>query len=241
MSRHYTSDDHKAAFEAYMEIPTWVHVSRVVDIAPNKAAWWGSPSFKCKEGCPYHNYPALLREREVAVNENILILERGEGTESSSRAIVKRIVDENHNTNYVSGLIETLNKIVRSDLDRIAHWEYIYGMVFSQLTGLELSYDLITDRDGRLKADSRDYIKGMRIDKAEKCIYLLSHIQEQIEKLRCRVAPDTTGVANESQEPRLKIEDLRALMMTIGSPDVNVTINNSSSQDRIIDIHGREF
>jgi hypothetical protein len=245
MPRHYTADDHKAAFEAYLEVPTFNHVGRVLGIDSQKASWWASPTFRCKFGCPYHNYPILLREREVAVSENIKLFEEKKGSVSESKAIIKKIVEENHaDPDNAATVIATLNKIVRSDLERLTHWEYLYGMVFYQLTGIELDYDHIVDRNGKFKVDAEAYLKASRIDKAEKCVYLLSHIQDQIENIKGRIAPDNPNAGHQQpQDQKLKIEDLRALMMTLNNgPDVNVIINGMGpSREEVIDITGRKL
>jgi hypothetical protein len=248
MTKKYTPEDHQKAFELFSKGRDYQYAAKQLGVSFGLVHRWGTPWFVCPWGCPWHNYDKLMYERAKVLNKRITEIESGEMYNSTLESTTLDTIKRDHPVKDHHLLTREIAKIVRGDLERIAHWEYLYGKVFFDLTGLVLNPH-VEGMGLQQLPDPEElvYSRGLKLEDAEKAVALLKIIQAEIDKIRNRNAPpEDRDPPDPNQEGALDIGELRRLRQALESTsaaNVNVVLtqgfnHQQGREPRVIDVNG---
>jgi hypothetical protein len=253
----YTIEDHKKAFQLFCERPSYTYVGKIVKAPYTTVQTWSETIFKCPWNCPWHGWNKLIKSSGSAATRSIEMALLGSDSEEDRQAIIKEEVSKVISADKYKqrqSVERHLSEVVRSDLERLSHWEYLYGKVWFDLTGIPLDYrHLRRIQDGEPYNASEVvelYGKGLRFESAEKAMYALGHIQGQIDKLRERLNPTANKPPEEATPTSVvnveHIQELRLLRETIQntpSTQVNFILQQLQppTSDKVIDVKHRSI
>lgn len=243
----YNAAHHQQAFELYFQTRSFNKVSTQLELTYSTIFRWSEKDFPCKFGCPYHNWKALIEERERVSKAQIQLIQDRDFDPITSDAAIRQAIDNpNRLAPFNPEAHPTSHAVYRPDLERLAHWEYLYGKVFFDLTGMALDYAHVK-RDVSVSIE-QVYAKGMRIQSAEAALRSLAIIEDHITAIRqrlCMIKADgedgdfpwaktmTQMSADPAQKVRtqLTLDELRALR----SKPVTVDVPANNSEQRTIE------
>lgn len=212
-SKTYTASLHKEAFEIYCRTHLVSKVEIELDIPYATALAWYREGFKCPFGCPYHNYTALLEERTRVLKGQVKLLESGIDDEDARRIAAESQLNQTTNKLAVKN---SLLKVVKSDLERLAQLELLYNKVYFAITGIALVVGELDLGDQKIRLEEM-YAQGMNTTSFDSGMKSLLTILGQIDVLKKRLglisddngdAPDTK---REEEAKPLDLKDLQKL------------------------------
>jgi hypothetical protein len=239
---------HQKAWEIYSKSLSYASVAKDLGIDSRTASYWGTNFYECPWKCPFHDYQRLIRHRDNATNVQIQMIEAGEENDEriddAGREALQ--LQYKHPLELQKDTYEQMKLMTRSDAERITHWEYLYGKVFFHMTGIALNYDQVKVWGGidtfRKNAEEL-YQEGLGVPSLEKGVYMLGYIEEQIERLKKKYAPQGNQKQEEETKSPLPIDELRRLRMALESvpaTNISIALNNIREEERVIDVNYEE-
>lgn len=233
--KNYSMDHHRQAWEIYFSMRTYQAVSDEMGVDYSTITRWAAEDYKCRHpGCQWHGWERLLSEQEAAVAARLQLYEDGNlnpvaHDDAIRRAIspesepqVGLTVEENRQRMVeIERRKRVLETLVRSDFERLAHWEYVWSKVFYQVSGQVLDHKALVNADGLPLSDEQVkelFGKGLKLTSLESAVRAMSVIQDQVDKLKEKIGLHkkmtnddigTEGEMSESTTPDLTIEDMR--------------------------------
>lgn len=226
-TRPYNADDHRRAFEIYVESRSYNVVSTKIGCMLVTATRWSQEDYPCPYGCPFHGWVRLLKERSETIKaqfdpaEVVPLLSPQAMAESVSGALKARFSNEE------------ICKIVFSNVERLQHWELLYAKVYYDLTGIQLDVPNIAISD--LRGESRRaFTEGLHITTFAEGVKMLAHIEDKIENLRTSLdIPRHDEAPTKDTPQKLSISELRRLKVNVETAppeEVVQLISNGTSQ-----------
>lgn len=207
-------DLHRKAFEVFYETRNKSAAGRAAGVTYVTIMNWAYEGYNCRFGCPWHGWDKLIEEKEAALTAQMKMLDQGI---YDPVRIEKGMQDAARNPN--AERMFAINKVVRSDMERIGHYEYLYAKVFFHLTGISVAPD---NADGftseQLDEHCNKYLdkykQGLILTNFEAGMRVLNSIVDKIKELR-----NDLGVKDKEDELEgggtVTIEELRTLRKTI--------------------------
>lgn len=207
----YTSEHHEQAYRIYWDTRNYSRVSEKLDIGMDTARNWSKADFPCRFGCQWHNWEKLIIEQQEALTSRVKLFEAGNLDPIAHEACIDGVVKfDPKNRTSVEKRREAMSKLVRSDLERAAHWELLYEAVYFQLTGIVLDNSMIV-AEGSAKTRRTVYESARKINSFEAGIKALKTAQDQIDGLKTRL-----GIyASKDDEPKQEIAEQKVESLTI--------------------------
>ena len=201
MSTRYTAEDHRKAFE------TWYETRNMAEVASSLGAnyltprRWRDADFNCSWSCPYHDWDKLMDERDAALHARAQLVNGGNVDPIAHEKAMREAINNPDAPRSV-----VVNNCVRSDLERLAHWEYLYSKVYFDMTGIALDYGSIKEEEARAQ-----YRAGLHVTNAESGVRMMKVIQQQIDGLQGaeRVRPEIS--AKQEKAEQLTLQQLRQM------------------------------
>lgn len=138
MNRRYTTEDHRKAFEAWLATDNWQHAARTLGTGASLVLTvkaWARDDFQCHDGCPWHGWKKLRRDRENAFGEQIApILEQKDNAVAA--AIESKVALAPRKEEPLANRREVIASLIKSDLERIIDFEIIYNKALYHATGI---------------------------------------------------------------------------------------------------------
>jgi hypothetical protein len=185
----YTINDHKKAFELFYQLGSMNAVSRDLGIDNHTIRRWADGDGGCS--CPWHNWDALVREKDEIINARIGLLENDQyDPVAHEQAILN--YDPHKGTEISEERLLQIRRatkvMVRSDAERLTQLEYLWSKVFYHATGIVTDHTIFMDeQSGNMMEDAlrEEYFKrGMDPKNLEGCIKCLNDLMEQIDEVR---------------------------------------------------------
>lgn len=225
----YTSEEHKEAFEIYYETRTWAAVCRKLNITVPTVMSWSKKDFQCRFGCPYHGWMELIEERRNGIDRTIA------ASQTLKRDLtpveIERIASSDTKTRRTDRK-ELISRIVRSDFERITHWEILYSKVLYDLTGLVADVPGIDMAQVLNRMDTRELMRsGLHFTNGDVAVKALAYIQEQIMNLRGNISP--ANDIEEDQEQIFTLDELNRIRLqtvskpALAAPSETINFNNA--------------
>jgi hypothetical protein len=237
----YDHTHHQRAFELYLEHRSYGKVCAIMGISTLFTVQnWGSKDYRCQYGCPWHDYQRLLEERAQVSSKAIDLIERGVSSEQELLDRATAEIRKKFRTAQDKKLMmEQIQLLVRSDLERLSHWEYLYGKVYFDLTGIALPYEQLVDSDKYTLDPRKQYAKGLSVTDFTKGVYLLKEIQNKIDEIKNRnTPPEQPKAETDSDDEQMSIAELRQLRQQLDNPvGFNIGLGQ---EDRVIDVDSEE-
>lgn len=224
MRKVYSPADHQQAFEHWYEFRNLVKTAEMVGCEYTTILDWKKDTYTCRNHCPWHGWDRLAAQRQAAAEARFQLLANGNiDPLVHSTAIMEAVEKKECETpDSHSKRLAAVETLVRSDLERISHFELLYGKVFQQITGMTLDHGGIHDLPAgcnRLEQLKLIYNNGsLKIQSVESAVKVLIQITEHIKKLQedlgvkkhhTRVETVETEETEQSSSPELSIEELR--------------------------------
>ena len=168
---------------------------------------WAKADFPCRDSCAYHGWQQLAEERRRGVSLAAEISAQTELATNKIVDIVKTVLPT-----AVKDKKKLLGQMIRSDLERISHWELLYDKVYFDLTGVSLRENGVDLTQSIDKIDRRELLrKGLHVSSLDKGIDLLVKIQAEIRRLKEYQVPEETEGTSVTIEPEetMSLEELR--------------------------------
>jgi hypothetical protein len=230
--RQHTVEEHQLTCELWLENHSFKETASKSNVAQSTVEAWASDWWRCPFGCPYHNWARLDLERKRIFEQHMQGSELGVVTPEMMKAHAEAILAQDLQTNQLqtANLAEKLNSLCRGDLERIAHWEFVYAKLFRDLTGIELDVDMLA-RAEDIKPELLDFAKGLHVEKAKEAIELLQAVQSEIDKIKQR---NSVKPQAEPEGPTtVSIEELRRMRQIVESTNPKQLM--SEQQGKILD------
>ncbi len=186
---HHSTEQHKRAFELFYDLRTINAVSAELDIDTHTLRRWKTGEINCP--CPYHNWDALVQERELALSKRIDLLDQGiVDPLSHEQALLD--LDPSRTppmTEMQKSAVRPAGKVMdRSDLERLSHLEFIYAKLFFHITGCIIDHGALVDLTGEpfdlARCEKYFSEKGLEPRNLEQCVKTLIVVTQQISELR---------------------------------------------------------
>ncbi len=216
----YTAADHQKAFEIWYKTRNWTSVAQALTANWSTTKRWATHDYPCSWGCPWHNYDELIADRDKALQARKNLIDDGNfdpvSHDLAMRTAISRKTDK---TQFASNPAPML--IVRNDVERIQHWEYLWSKVYFHATGLVTTWcefqgfgDMPSFERDELEGKLRTTLTGGLVATSlEQCIRMLKVIQDQIDGLqganRKAITSSTPG------KKEMTIGELRVLRQKI--------------------------
>lgn len=214
----YDAAMHQKAFEIWVETKTYASVQSELQLDFGTVKAW-SGVWACPFACPYHNWEQLDAERAKALSSQLTLYSEGiidpiahdkairDAMDIAGSMDPNVSLDENAapGDTFLEKRTNIVKNLVRSDIERITHWELLYSKAFFQLTGVRIDYRTLMRNGEPLSPEqfSAEFLeKGMKLRSFESGIKALATIQEKIEELKRNL-----GVYGQ-KTPQEQIEDL---------------------------------
>jgi hypothetical protein len=231
--KHYTKDDHERAFQLYFEHRTYQKVADEMGIDYGTVLRWAKEDFDCTHpGCNYHGWDKLIEEKDRAIEARLKLYDEidldpvhhdqavrgvvtqpdltGDLTEQEKRRRIAE-ADRRH---------KVIESLVRSDLERLAQWEWLWSKIMFHATGMVLDYNAIVGVDGSPMSEEevRKLLgRGLKTTTMEGAVRALKEVQSQIEILKEKIGLQKkvgnedigTGQTTDDSRPEMTIEDMR--------------------------------
>ena len=187
----YTQADHQSAFETWYKTRNWSTVAKSLDAVWSTTKRWGESDYPCSWSCPWHDYNKLMADRDAAHQARTNLLNEGNYDPVDHDIAIREAVSRKGD-----GLNSTKNPpavvIVRADIERLQHWEYLWSKVYFHATGLVTNWSefqgmtqMVEFERLELETRLRDALKGgLAATSLEQCIRMLKTIQDQIDGLQ---------------------------------------------------------
>jgi hypothetical protein len=208
----HSAETHKAAFDLYYDLRSMHAVAKQLDIDPHTLRRWSRGEVACT--CPYHNWEALIVEREAALTKRLELLDEGVVDPlAHEQAILDLEPSRILPTESQKAAIRPASKVTdRDDRERLSQFEFIYAKLFYHITGCVIDHGTLLDLTGQTftleQAQQYFHNRGLEPKNLESCIKALLQITEAIselqEKLGIRAQRRTTRPTASPAEPPRK-------------------------------------
>lgn len=204
-SRTYGREHHERAFQIWYDAGTYAAVRNELSLDFHTIKSWAGP-FACADACPWHNWEKLKQEKAAAIRAQMELYTKGIHNplahDVAVRAAVGAVPDRGYDQTPTPPTLEDRQRavatVVRSDLERLSHWEYLYAKVFFEVTGLAVDAKLLV-RDGVPLSEEQIREKlgqGLSCKTLDAGIRALATVQQQIEGLKMNL-----GAYNKAHQP----------------------------------------
>ena len=187
----YTQTDHKRAFEEFVQNRNYSSCAKLIGCNWETVRKWSDPEFNCLFACPWHGWNKLLEERERAHHARMELLNQGNHDPvDHDRAIRGELARTDHERRTGEYLTQVAHvEIVRSDIERLQHWEYLWSKVYYDATGMVADWRQFRGINGadqlEIENKLREHLRvGLHATSLEQCVRMLATIQEHIDKLQ---------------------------------------------------------
>lgn len=206
----YTAQHHQQAFDIWYRTRNWTEVARELKAEWTTAKRWSAADFDCKWNCPWHNWVALQEERDNAQATRNALLNNGV-TDPVVHDMAMRDVLLGKDTD-LSPRKKIAQQMIRSDNERISHWEYLWSKVYFDATGIALDWRQARGMDDRdIEEKLRETLRvGLHATSLEQCVKMLKIIQEQIDTSKGNMV-SITPISSIAATEDLSIDELRQL------------------------------
>jgi hypothetical protein len=236
-NKSYNAEDHQKAFEIYYETRTYQRVVDKLGIDFTTVQRWADEKFKCRFNCPWHGWDKLIAEKDMATSARLKLYEDGNLSPVAHDQAVRGAVDGAPVPAVQSAspgeLVraekrrQIIDRLVRSDVERLAQWELLWSKTIFHATGQVLDFEALVDANGNLLPEAelkKVFSGGVKIQNLESGVRCLAAIQAEIDKIKERLnLQKRTGIEQvngqdrpESQKP-LTIEDMRAFQAALAA------------------------
>lgn len=216
----YTAADHQRAFETWYQTRNWSTVAKTLDAVWGTTKRWAEASYPCNWGCPWHDYDKLMADRDRAHEARMELIEKGNYDPVDHEVAMRdAVAKKGEGDNYTKNPAPMV--IVRSDIERLQHWELLWSKVYFHATGIATSWREFQGVESlpeferlEMKEKLRKALSGgLSATSLEQCIRMLSTIQDKIDGLQG--ARRRTATTTDPGKKELTIQELRALRTTI--------------------------
>lgn len=241
----YSPADHQRAFELWLKHGGYSGVIDEMDITYTTLSRWAAKDFGCT--CPWHDWNKLFAEREAALQAKAELLQQGDLDPIHHHiAIAKAIEDAEYQEGAHVQMV--LDKLVRSDLERLGIFEAVFSKVVYALLGLATDPEtgVLVAKGGDVRDELLD--RGLKFNNAEGALRAMVIAQGQIDSLKHRlglVKEDFTPITaaerieEGAEKAPLSIQDLRALKNGIQNTDpamLNAMMQQVQNEQEVIKI-----
>lgn len=215
--KSHSEEVHQKAFHAWYDSKNMAEAARQAGVAYATVHRWSEETFPCEHGCPWHGWNALAEARDKALKNRLSLLEQGNVDPLDHDVAVHESSKGHHFDRKMAFL-----SLIRSDIERIAHLEVLYGAVFYQLTGIPTGLPATTTLNGE-EVDLKYVLENApkSVSNMERGISALQQIVTMIEDMKQKAGVvDKHGQTklreeieeeSEQEDRPLALEDLRKL------------------------------
>lgn len=142
-------EEHRVAFEEFERTRSKRAVSKTIGCEYRTVMAWAAEDYKCTYMCPWHGWDKLLEERNKALDAKLACIETGNfDPVAHDKAVTEAVQHSETRACTTASRRQAVETLVRSDIERIAHLEFLYNQVFFQATGLTLDHPSLVSHFG---------------------------------------------------------------------------------------------
>lgn len=218
MSRQWDRTDHEKAFRIWCETHNWSRVHTDIGCNYETPRRWAEDDFQCKDGCPWHGWDRLEREKQASLQAQVELIEQGNFNPTEHDRAIRRVL-----MGGPSGpnRAELIKRTIRSDLERAAHWEMIWAKAFYTATGQVVEWSQFNGGESIppevFETMQQTLRQGMSPTSFHQCVQAMKMAQEQIDLIRGR--PQRRKDEEEATSQEFSVEDLRNLRAKMKAGD----------------------
>lgn len=167
---------------------------------------WSQDDYPCPFHCPWHGWLKLRDRKQKELSRTLVPVEE------AKTAVVMA-------ANKITTKLQATAVIVRSDLERLSHLEYIYSTIIEDLTGIPVSApNLVNPATGLvLTPEELKEFKGLTFKNKESAIRSLALIVDQINRLKAAAglqsqqSQETSVTETAIEKKSLTFDDVKQL------------------------------
>jgi hypothetical protein len=234
MARNYTAEDHKRAFKIWCDSRNLTAVTRELECDWGTPKRWMQQDYACPFGCPWHGWVELSEERDRAHSAKILLLNQGNADPVAHDLAIRRAV-----TDLEAPRVEAVDALVRSDLERVGHLEFIYSKVMYDMTGLVTDWRHFRGAGPNAKLDEeteqrlKDVLRGgLHCVSLKDGVNMLKTLRAEIEAIvgNARAVAQSTQPAEEERLDRSDLRKLRHLAKTLSPEELRALTDENGDR-----------
>jgi len=218
----YTIADHKKAFDLFYELRAYQTVAKEMGIDTHTIRRWSTLEAKCS--CPWHNWDALIEEKQAALNARLNLIEQGEYDPIAHEQALMNVDTRIEIPEKRKEQLRSSDKVmVRSELERMTQLEYLWSKLFYEATGIITDHSILVDSSGDTLSDKLKeeyFAKGLSARNLEGCVKCLKDIAGQIDDIKKALGIHKRTIATETENDpsgngkvQLKSEEQKELTM----------------------------
>lgn len=218
----YGPDEHRKAFEVWLETRNMSAVRRALEVAGKQPAYqtaysWATPEFLCPDGCPFHNWEKLISDRERAALAQAACIAKGDFSPvAQEMAMVKAIEAGGEKS---KDHILAVTALVRSSRERLSMWEYIWAKIAQDLTGFAVDPNLLLKRD--LTSAEESILssllnRGLHCTNMEQAVRTLAIVEDRIKEHAADIGLDGKKPEDEKKDSsQLTLDEVRKVLALV--------------------------
>lgn len=221
---HYSQADHKKAFDIYSETKSYARVVQHFGCTYGTARNWSKGDYKCKfPGCPWHDWDRLMAARDRALTAKLdLYAQVNLHPEAHDRAIRDAVGKCDDDVGLTADRREIVQGLVRGDLERLAHFEYLWTKVMYHVSGVALDMHALIGPDGEpLEGDDLKVVmdRGLKFSNMGQGITALIALNDVIDakKEKLGIQRPTQSAIEQTEAPKLTVEETRKFLQLLGN------------------------
>lgn len=223
MGKEYSPADHELAYRTYRETHVWSRVMEAIGCSYPTVFNWARSEYRCPHECPWHGWDQLEAQETAALTAKATLVEQGNydpyAHEVAMREAMKSLPKDKK---------AIVTEFVRSDVERMSHWEILYGIAYYKATGIPLDFAQIKDPLNQKEIKLTDlYANAKDVKDLEGGVRVLINIQNQIDALRIRMGlikpdgvlptPSEQAAEEEKAAKSVTLDDLREWRDRLGN------------------------
>lgn len=218
-NKAYTAKEHQQAFEIWMESRNYARITAEMGLDYSTSVRWQSPDYRCPFNCPWHNWDKLIEEREVSLQARFELYENNILDPIAHDEAVRKSVGKVSGGAMTDDRRAILDQMVRSDFERLAHFEYLWSKCLYHISGQALDMRVLVDLEGNpLPQEQVEKLlgKGLKFKNLEAGIRSLKTLREMLDDTKERLGLQKPRTPEEVAQPgsvstaqELSIDDLR--------------------------------
>ncbi len=194
-------------------------VSEELDITPPTIQRWSRADYVCKAGCQWHGWEELLRHETKRDLATLDIAPPEPPPPPALLPVPGAVISE------IEATQDAIRSISKSDIERLCDLEYLYSMIYYDLTNLPVKCKALRDSEGKSRPDpevEQIYQMGKKAQSLEAGIRSLSLVMDRIAAIRRTAGLDSAvptplsgAPSSDQSSEKMSLEEAREMMKQI--------------------------
>lgn len=194
MSRTSGKEDHKKAWDVWLDTRNFVKVSDITGFSYAAVLKWAKSDYQCRDGCQYHDYDRLKEEVSTLHHVRNKMIAQGEYNPVDHYDAALAEVNGKRDAPLSSFHEQPSYEMFRSDKERLSYWELLEERIIYQSTLVPMR-----PLESMTREEYHNFMqdKGLRVNNLKDAIHCLNIINENIQRIQNKGKEKETALDQE--------------------------------------------